>query len=132
MHDEFRPDPVGGAVDQAASVLGFDCHSCDWTGDGIPLENIIDGATVSVCPNCGAETVENRLSTVIETVRSSYSHLRSDTERFVLYDRFLDECNLDPGHVDAGVNYLLKHNSATVLFESGRAKICIVEMPATS
>lgn len=104
---------------------GFECHECGWTGVTLPLDP--DELGKDPCPECGAEGVENKLSTNINHAYECWKKLVEESEEytaeFVPYKQMEEQVEMGPGEFAACVNSLLVGRDAAVMFQGGEAVV---------
>lgn len=103
---------------------GFHCHECGWRSLSLPMNSDSDNIMDSVCPECGAEGVENKLGSHIEEIEEIYEGVDVE-DGFVPYSHFANHFEPPQARLDEALNHLLTRDDAWIVFEDGEAQINI-------
>lgn len=104
---------------------GFHCHECGWRSLSLPMGSDSDNIMDAVCPECGAEGVENKLSTHVDEIKEIFEHADVDDTEFIPYSQFKENFDPPQARLDEALNHLATNESAYVVFEDGEALINI-------
>lgn len=113
------------SYDLAEEEDGFHCHECGWRALSLPMTEGADGIFDTVCPECGEEGVENKLSTHVDSIKEIYEDCRTSPSSFVRYETIQERFDAPQDRLDEALNHLLTRNRAYVVFEKGEALINI-------
>ena len=98
---------------------GFVCHDCGWRSLTLPLNtDFSDNFTNDMCPECGAEEVENTLSSHISQITAIYNSV-AVYDGFVPYQYLCDQFDPPQDRLDEAINHLITNREAYVVFEDG-------------
>lgn len=103
---------------------GFHCHSCGWRSVSYPMTNQ-DNILSNVCPECGEDGVENKLTTQVNEIKEIYENADKDETDFVPYKHFKKNFEPPQARLDEALNHLITNRSLHVVFHEGESLIHI-------